>query len=147
MHLGFHGGHCCGIKTIRNMGYGPTAPNITADALDEVEASFCGEDGATFNTEERFFLRAAPKETNLERLDRYLAYLEERREAGAVEITLATKPANPTEYWTQEAWIPVLEERGFKKVCEFLNSNSMNTVVWMVKTWGQPTTDDEKEKK
>jgi len=83
--------------------------------------------------------QAAPKETNLERLDRFIAFCKERRPAHIIEVTLADDPNNnynaKSEYigytYQTKMWGKILTDRGFKKVTEGKNSNSGNVVsVW-----------------
>ncbi len=120
MILTFHGGLCCGIKTIH--GFSNTT-DWNCDALDEIGADNRDQAASQSHQNERFFHEAAPQETALERLDRYLEYCDRRRPQGVIEVVLAASD------WAQlPAWEPVLLERGFKMVTSAKNSNSNNTI-------------------
>lgn len=118
MYLAFHGGKCCGIKTIYELG---GSPDDFADYLPKINNNNADVTYATTNTTTRFFTDAAPEETKLKRLDRYLAFVKKKRPQHMVEIVLAEGT-----HCSQKKWVPIIEERGFKKVSEFLNSNSEN---------------------
>lgn len=134
MRLAFHGGLCCGIKTIFEMGYGSQAPYETVEALEALEGPQNHDQYAyEVASDKRFFHDAAPEETRLERLDRYLAFLSAHRPSGAVEVTVVGHDHD----YSQEVWFPLLEERGFKEMVKFKNSNSGNKVRWYVKVYGQ----------
>jgi hypothetical protein len=124
MRLGYHGGLCCGVKTIFEMG----TPGTVAVPLDEYEQADDDLSGEEISSDSPFFTGAAPSENNVERLDRYLAYLKKYRPRGIVEICLATNPRDPQDYWSQEYWFKPLKERGFKMVTEGPNSNSGNII-------------------
>lgn len=121
MKLVFHGGKCCGIKTIHSLGNSPTAI-LGEIAAKQIDNSDCY--GHTVSSDKPFFHEAAPVETYLERLDRYIAYCDKRRPHGMIEITLA-KNSYETPKQT-EVWPPLLAERGFKLVNSCQNSNSGN---------------------
>lgn len=118
MKLIFHGGKCCGIKTIYDLGISPSflAPELPAIELNNSDIHY-----HDVSSNQRFFHEAAPEETLLARLDRYIEYCRRRRPQHLIEIVLA-KGA----YCDQKAWYPVLEERGFKRVSSTQNSNSGN---------------------
>lgn len=127
LRLVAHGGLCCGVKTI----YGFTcSPESKLAALQACPADNRDTYGNYVHSNDRFFNDAAPEETYLERLDRYLAFLEKKRPKGLVEVTLTTSQLC--------VWGNLLRKRGFKKVTTFVNSNSGNTVVVLHKTYGQP---------
>lgn len=123
MRLACHGGMCCGIKHIFEMGLYPAFP---VPALKEVGSN---TDDISYNfarQDKRFFHPAAPVETHVERLDRYLAFLDSRRPSEIVEITLVLKGSH-----AQTMWVPIIEERGFREVTPeggVYNSNSGNCV-------------------
>ena len=123
MQLGFHGGKCCGIKVIHGL---MDDPDDTTEALSKISDSDKDSMGMDVNSKERFFTDAAPEETYLKRLDRYIEYMRKRRPSHIIEITLA--PFNP--YCSQKAWIPLLRRRGFRCVTKAKNSNSGNE-VWV----------------
>lgn len=121
MHLGYHGGHCCGIKTIRNLGVGPDF--IYSSSL------FTGDDrhvdGTTFSTSISFFKGTLPKETNDKRLVRLIYACEEKRKHGIIEVVVSS---NLNGFDQHERWKPVLEKLNFKLVNSCLNSNTGNTI-------------------
>jgi hypothetical protein len=124
MKIGFHGGLCCGIKHIYELGTHPqsgTGPLVKKGNGAPPENDL---DGFDFQSTTNFFRGAAPKETYLQRLDRYIAYLDKYRPGCVIEICLA-------EYvWSCQvkAWGKLLEERGFKEILMFENPNSHNLV-------------------
>ena len=121
MILAFHGGRCCGIKTIYNFGTDPYEKVSAFKATDN------RNDDARYTTTsvtDNFFTDDAPVETRLERLDRYIAFVEKRRPQHLIEICLAEGVCiNQTKKWD-----PLLKERGFSLVARFKNSNSGNWV-------------------
>lgn len=136
MHPGYHGGLCCGMKVIRNLGCNPDYSVAALLSMYENEEELedlladtpdvCGRD---VESSDSFFFDAAPSEKAYERLDRYLSYLREHRPYGIVEITLADDPDAPGYPYSQTPkWRPVLEARGFREVNNCLNSNSGNRV-------------------
>ena len=124
MHLAFHGGLCCGIKTIYGFYGHPDEKN--AEELSAIPANNADSYGNQVASHERFFHEAAPRETGRERLDRYLDYLKRRRPSGIVEVVLATDNGYPDQVG---CWEPLLLERGFKEVTRAYNSNSENTCI------------------
>lgn len=139
MHLAFHGGLCCGIKTIYGMG---DNPEDWVYSLDKVSVDDSDQYGHHVKSDQRFYHREAPAETYLQRFDRYLEYLKERRPKGIVEVAIVTKGG-----LDQREWIPHLEQRGFKLVTEAVNSNSGNTVgvFHLVMDYADNDDDDEEE--
>jgi len=127
MQLVFHGGKCCGIKTIYGLGYGPNAPTAIQPALEALpkrdDRDQCGWD---CSSEDRFFHEEAPKESATDRLDRYIDYMKRRRPCNIVEIVIAIRNDN-FDWSCQRFWPDVLKEKGFKEVNRHLNSNSGNT--------------------
>lgn len=130
LQISFHGGHCCGIKTIKGFPY--YKPGISfhdqEPALQKTEAKNNDAHGTAFKSDSNFFTDEAPRESVEERFGRYIAFLKKRRPQGCVEVALAR-----TAYggWDQnKLWWPLLKKHGFKKtVPEFLNSNSSNYVT------------------
>jgi hypothetical protein len=120
MKIGFHGGLCCGVKHIYGLG---SCPDYTIYARLKVgNGAPPGNDlaGHDFQSQTDFFRAAAPSETYLQRLDRYIAYLDKYRKGCVIEVCLA-------EYnWDCQvkAWGKLLEERGFKEIHRFKNNNS-----------------------
>lgn len=128
MRLSHHGGMCCGIKHIFEMGQ---SPDEMAIALSKDHAFQDADIQYDWTTQKQSaYPEPCPKETKLERLDRYLNYLREYRPGGIVEVTLVTS-GELGEHSQQKLWIPVLEERGFVEVTPdggVYNSNSWNRV-------------------
>ena len=126
MDLLFHGGLCCGIKTIYSLG---TDPDALCVSLEKIAVDDRDQYGYHVSSADRFFHKAAPEETKKERLKRYIEYCHERRPQGMIEVTTAIDPYD--KWLSQGLWEPILLELGFKLVTEFKNSNSGNTVkVW-----------------
>lgn len=128
MKIAFHGGKCCGIKTIHGMG---TDPNATQSALRKPRRTEKQDNadqyGPDIRSSTNFYRYSAPKETSLQRLDRYIAFLKEVRPQGIIEIVLAKTSYDFSSQLTH--WNAPLLERGFKEVNRCKNSNSGNTVV------------------
>ncbi len=141
MYLSFHGGNCCGIKSIHRLPMYPDGfvPERRLKYLD------------VFYDERTQYPRNAakqtpcdverPEETGIQRLDFYLSWLAENRPGGLVEITLA-------EYQVVK-WKPLLLERGFAEVASFTNSNSYTRVTVFHKVYDnlppEPCDEDEDE--
>jgi hypothetical protein len=127
MRIGLHGGMCCGIKHIFELG---NSPDNIVPAKTGGDKKIYSDVNYTYESSElNFFYKAAPEETYLKRFDRYLKFLEEERPAGIVEVSLVTPGTVYT--WTQAKWVPVITERGFKEVTPeggVYNSNSGNKV-------------------
>lgn len=126
MRISLHGGNCCGIKCINGLYY---YPDLELAARKPIKRTSFGQkyssgvnDMIQSNPYGKydFFNGAAPKETYTQRLDRFITFIKTYRSHHAIEIVL-----NKT---SQKAWVPVLEERGFKLVTESKNSNTMNTI-------------------
>ena len=125
MQIGYHGGKCCGIKTIFHMGYRPdyTVPAIPekkySDSLHGLDAR-----GRTVDSSMcLYYGPELPEQTAEERLVVFLDFLRKKRPSGLVEIAIAETPYAPT---SQAPWFPVLEKLGFVRTARWLNSNSGN---------------------
>lgn len=123
MIISFHGGMCCGIKHIYDMGN----PDTMCSPITATKKRLYHDVNYTYSRQDlNFFTDEAPAETKLQRLDRYLAFLRDRRPGGIVEIVLV---AQDDWYWKYSLWEPLLLERGFVKVGpEVFNSNSDNKI-------------------
>lgn len=123
MILTFHGGMCCGIKTIYSMGWGKEALEEKVPALKQTGRNsddiFC----RYTKTSDSFFTDEAPEESRVARLDRYIKFVRRHRPQHIIEIVLATDTDGTGG---QAAWIPHLEKLGFKLVTQNRNSNSGN---------------------
>ena len=128
----YHGGKCCGIKTIYGFGYGDNAKKHMEDSLYETgdgTPEDYDKSGDEVSSDLPFFTEEAPEESTLDRLDRYLSFIEKWRPSGIVEITLAETMSNVDSYWNQvRIWEKDLLDRGFKEVNKHKNSNSGNIV-------------------
>lgn len=120
MNLGFHAGKCCGIKVIWEFNRFPDeeVPALPKIAINDSDILY-----RTVSSLDRFFHEAAPQETRIERLDRYIAYLRERRPQHIIEVVLAESNESSL---CQRVWFPIVEARGFKRVTSAKNSNSGN---------------------
>lgn len=117
MKLILHGGKCCGIKTIYEMGF---QPSEIVPALRKKKPLPHEGHGFINGGGKRFFHEAAPKETKGERLDRYIKFVKDNRPKNIIEIVLAG--------YQKATWEGFLTERGFKIVNEHKNSNSGNRI-------------------
>lgn len=121
--LAFHGGKCCGIKTIHSFPYDleytePQLPKVSMDSADQI--------GADVRSDQRFYHLSAPQETALERLKRYISYVKGYRPRHVIEVVLADSLLN--YYNLQRIWEPTLLDLGFNLVTSAVNSNSENTI-------------------
>lgn len=116
MRLILHGGKCCGIKHIYDLGRSPNArlPAKRATKKLKSEATY------SVSSPSHFHYPSAPAETYVQRLDRYLAFLDANRPKGICEIVLSD--------YQLVHWRGLLEERGFKLVNKCKNSNSGCTI-------------------
>lgn len=121
MHLSYHGGQCCGIKTIWGFWY---HPDQNAQELEAIGLTDDDANGNPVRSSDRFYHLSAPEETWLQRFKRYLAYCDERRPRGIIEVVLAD---NQCGVDALALWAPVLLKHGFKLVNSNVNSNSENT--------------------
>lgn len=132
MNLYFHGGRCCGIKTIagfmpqRSSKYGEKDEFKYLSLTAKGEKNNSDAHGHDVETKKPFFTDAAPEETTEPRLDRLIKFCKERRPKGAIEVALAEGGS----YYEQNTdFGPLLLERGFiQTVPPFLNSNSGNVI-------------------
>lgn len=120
----FHGGYCCGIKTLFGFPHLLTEKSVRdypgeCSAVAATEVRDFDASGLATRSDQSFFTDEAPKESYLDRLDRLIAFCQRRRPKGIIEATLVG---------TQKGWLPILKERGFVESTSGLNSNSGNTV-------------------
>lgn len=125
MYISYHGGGCCGIKTIGL--YGNTSPTTFQPSRHGSEVvTHADSIGASYSKTSDFFHEKAPRESGIDRFDRLLDYLYRRRPGHLVEVVLINHP----DHWaSQYRWVPILLERGFKEVVTFQNSNSKNLLT------------------
>jgi hypothetical protein len=124
--IGLHGGDCCGVKHIYGLGY---YPNVMISARKGSVMTSYGQgwsDGTNDMMHRNrkgkcdFFNLAAPKETYAERFNRFVQFIKDNRLHGIIEVIL-----NPT----MKAWIPIIEDLGFKAVTLGKNSNTNLTIT------------------
>jgi hypothetical protein len=135
MKITFHGGNCCGIKTISGL---TLAPKDILWTLEEKSKFVSDTDanGGVVSSADNFYSFARPKETAGERFDAYMDFLRQYRPQGLVEVAIVRETGGAIKDQKddycgssyQEAWAPFLEERGFTMVNRFANSNSGNYV-------------------
>lgn len=118
MYLSYHGGGCCGVKHIWNF---PADPKTPISALNECRI---GE-----QPYKRFFSKAAPSETAIARLDRYIKYMHEVAPGNLIEIFLAEYKNNRPMCQISHGWPEALLERGFVASEPFVNSNTNNLIT------------------
>jgi hypothetical protein len=127
MRLVFHGGKCCGIKTIYGLG---TDPDEILES--EPKAPYPRNHdsaGEHVNSNLDFFTDEAPEESAKDRLDRLIAFCEKRRPCGIIEIVLAD--SQYPMFDQLPPWEKLLRRRKFKRVTPkggIFNSNSGNNV-------------------
>ena len=133
LKIAFHGGKCCGIKTIHGFSFKHnTNTNPDYDIWSEkplVKGTFKEPDSYAedVSSSMNFFTDKAPREPQEKRLDRYLDFIKTRRARSLVEIALVV--AEGLHTYSQNHWITPLEKKGFKEVSRFKNSNSGNDVA------------------
>lgn len=132
MQLVHHGGKCCGMKTIFNLGMYPeqsSSYNISEYHYTDYEKEASNKP-SYFNNDVTYdhvscdqglFYEAAPKETKGERLKRIVDFVGKNRSHHCVEVILQLNGAG-----SQSAWKPYLIEMGFRPGPEWYNSNSGN---------------------
>lgn len=127
---------CCGVKYIRDFPH----PDKMMSAINREEWDEYNPEGDTTEPDDPYsciFEGKAPEETAVERLKRFLRFLQETRCDGRVEAYLApvavNKPmcgdcncgAHCAQY---PLWRPILLELGWKELPSFHNGNSDNYV-------------------
>jgi hypothetical protein len=133
MRIHTHGGKCCGIRVIHDLGTDPedkheASPKTTS--FDHIDIRGAGGAREYHHPGTNFYPLAAPEESYIERLDRYIRYLDDIRPKGVIEIVLVS---TAHVIWKRQldqvgSWEPHLLERGFRLVNRCLNSNSSNYI-------------------
>lgn len=120
MSLKGHGGQCCGIRHIYNLGASPKEACINnknvKEAIDWCNSKYyyeVSEEFVSFST----FVKTTECKTNGELFNTMLDQVFEEQESGCIEVVVSEE---------QEPWFKFLEKAGFKRVSEFGNSNSGN---------------------
>jgi hypothetical protein len=129
MRIAFHGGYCCGIKTIHGFDCAPSSKIWGLEAQTKAVRDFSGDEdqnGEHTCSEWNFYLDKAPYETYQERFKRYLAYLDVLRPYGVVEAVLINGDGGDSNQI--ECWEPILLANDFKLVTDCYNSNSGNRI-------------------
>lgn len=127
MQLVFHGGKCCGIKTVYCMG---TDPAVSQPSLEKMaRRNNRDQTYGDVSSDMRFFTDSAPEESGKDRLQRYITFMERNRPRNVLEVVLCE--SSDHEWQDQSAWVPTLQELGFKMVNRHSNSNSGNFIqIW-----------------
>lgn len=126
---------CCGVKYIRDF----PRPGRIMSAISREEYDGYNYEGDTSEPDEPcecLYRGDAPKETALERFDRFVSFLKETRPSGCIEVYLAPVGSRTqcegcdcsTNCDQYPLWKPLLLERGWKELDTFVNSNSYNEV-------------------
>lgn len=121
VQIRYHGGDCCGIVHICCLGHSPET------TLSVREGKFFPKDTAS-----RHYVcgdKERPKETAEARFSSALKTIQDIEPGKLVEVVLITESGEGyDDEDDQSAWEPVLIEKGFKKVNEFVNGNTDNTL-------------------
>jgi hypothetical protein len=130
LRLLFHGGMCCGVKTLYGFPMTKTPETYTQSAKEKKKKVDNDADGSKVSSDMDFFTEEAPAENVIARLDRLIDFCKKRRPSGIIEATLIDGLAwtSMSEYNQVKTYEPYLLERGFKLSCKNKNSNSGNTV-------------------
>lgn len=121
VQIRYHGGDCCGIAHICGLGVDPEG------TLGARNGKFMSSDPSlrqyVWADKER------PKETAEARFSSALKTIEDLEIGKLVEVVLITEIGDNYDYdENQSAWEPVLLQKGFQKVNEFVNGNTDNTL-------------------
>jgi hypothetical protein len=100
MKIAFHGGQCCGVKTIHGFGMGASCVKEKLPPLKKKKFIKPDASGGYVDSRWNFFNEDAPYEPRIERLDRYLEFLDRVRPAGIVEVCLSAGE-DPKTFWDQ----------------------------------------------
>lgn len=114
----YHGGKCCGIRTIYGFGHNPdkkllALPEVTHECIKTEPLKYAN----------RAMHKARPEETALERFNAYIALHKNTVGEGILEVVVAVG-----NFERQECWIPILLKNKFKLVSHSYNMNSFNRV-------------------
>lgn len=137
MYIVNHGGFCCGVRTIHNLGYpedgGPDhmLPEIKKRTMEDTkEENALGPYKQRPNTvavNRNIYQLDAPRESRLERLKRYISWYLGSRVYGVIEVVIADDEDDPDCDQTI-CWEKPLADLGFKLVTSCYNSNSCNRI-------------------
>lgn len=130
--IAFHSGLCCGIKIIHGLGEYPEA--MAHELVSTVGGTIhdnADQYGHDVSSTKNFFTSAAPEETYIDRIDRYIKFIDAVRPNGIIEIALAEElnaAVDCADIQQVTVWEPLLLPRGFEQVTSCYNSNSGNHV-------------------
>lgn len=131
MMIKLHGGKCCGAKHIHGMGAYPEGAIYARKALTATQTSWSeqalGASRDMAGGDKDFFNEAAPIEKYIERFDRLIEFLKNHRPHHMVDMTLCAGQ--------HTAWKKYLEDRDWKQVAKWKNSNTSSTLYLWVLTY------------
>lgn len=127
MRIVYHGGKCCGVKTLFNLGYHDPYKDLST--LPAEEEKHCNlSDGIGTPSSDSFFVKTSfPRQTYSKRLKALLREHDDIRENGIIEA-ITTTYSNQTGLWKK-----CLEENGFEAVRECHNSNSGHRITFWLR--------------
>jgi len=111
-----HGGSCCGMYHIHQMGLDPNQNDVELVNGRMKPLTTGGYYHGLFN-------RTVPAEPLKDRLKRLVEFIDDIRPNGILEVVLAVGP-----FRDQSKWNGPLLDLGFKVVNECHNSNSLNRI-------------------
>lgn len=126
MQLLFHGGLCCGIKTIQGFD-DPESKLYPVEKLTVNDNDQSG--GRQTGPSVSFFTDEAPQETVEERFVRLIEFCKRRRPQGMIELVLAGNvwvDVRSKRKMMNDVWQPIVEKHGFKCVAQAKNINTSN---------------------
>lgn len=124
VQIAAHGGNCCGVKHIWNLGNRPTYQlPAKANSYNDYKTHQAGYYW-------HYYKNTAPAETYEERFYRLLDWCVDSWSAHLIEVVIISVD-DDDEGGDQTAWIPILEKCGFKLVNTHVNSNTGNEL----QTW------------
>lgn len=141
-----HGGGCCAIRCIRNLGTEPTACLPEQSSVSNVVRSERWHrdlHGKGLGKKDNLFTCERPKEKAIERFDAAVDYIEGWRRQGLIEVVIRVGydpdkyDPMPPDFNSQKRWIPLLRRRGFRRVNIVKNSNTHAVVHVYHKLTGQ----------
>lgn len=151
LQLIYHGGHCCGVKTI--YGFDACDPRIRVQYKTDKAGRLVYPEsigGAVVpNPVSNFRIPVsnAPEESNAERFIRLIRHVQKNWPGQLIEVSVIAGYRGILSGRSQEGfWEPFFEAIGFKRVTEWENSNTQNTLAsWHLVTNGEgvPKTDSE----
>jgi hypothetical protein len=129
VRISLHGGNCCGIKHIHDLGYYPDGIVSARRSIKRTsygQHSLPGHNDMMHSVELNpkgrydFFNIAAPQESYEARFRRFVQFVENKRPHGIIEVVLNKM---------QKKWLPIVANLGFKEVSSGVNSNSHGTIT------------------